>query len=112
MAKLTLQFGDRVVKDVSIGSRGARIGRLPDNAIQIDNPAVSSRHARVFEEGGHFFVEDLGSTNGTFVNEERVTKHTLKSGDTIIIGKHKIVFDQFGYADAAPEEGGADAQDL
>ena len=47
---------------------GVTIGRLPDNAVIIDNPAVSGHHARVFFEGARVVLEDLRSTNGTFVN--------------------------------------------
>jgi pSer/pThr/pTyr-binding forkhead associated (FHA) protein len=72
------------------------IGRLPDNMVIIDNPAVSSHHACVYSDGDQFIVEDLQSTNGTFVNEKRVTRHTLRDGDVVLVGKHQIVFDAMG----------------
>ena len=90
MAKLVLKFEQSVLKEVAIGDRPVTIGRLPDNDIQIDNLAVSSHHARVFKDGNNVVVEDLNSLNGTFVNNQRITKTTLKTGDAILIGKHHI----------------------
>jgi pSer/pThr/pTyr-binding forkhead associated (FHA) protein len=91
MPKLLLQFDGRVLKEVPLG-RQLMIGRVPDNQIVIDNPAVSSRHARVFAEASGFAVEDLQSVNGTFVNDKRVARQTLQDGDQIQIGKHRLTF--------------------
>jgi pSer/pThr/pTyr-binding forkhead associated (FHA) protein len=93
MAKLTLQYEGIVLKDYAVGT-GLTIGRLPDNAVVIDNPAVSGHHARVFEEGGHLVLEDLRSTNGTFVNGRPITRHVLQHDDEVLVGKHSLVFDQ------------------
>ena len=95
MPRLILQFEDRVLKECSIGLM-VTIGRLPDNTIMIDNPAVSSHHACVFRAGDDYVVEDLESTNGTFVNEKRIVRHTLQNGDVLLVGKHTLVFDQRG----------------
>lgn len=103
MAKLILKFEDRVLKDVPVGATGVKIGRLPDNTVMIDNPAVSSHHARVFRDGESFVLEDLQSTNGTFVNDQLVTRHVLKNGDVITVGKHKLVFDAAAGEEAAAE---------
>lgn len=92
MARLILQFEDQVLKECSVGLM-ATIGRLPDNTVVIDNPAVSGHHASVFRDGDAYIVEDLQSTNGTFINEKRVTRHTLQNGDVVLIGKHTLVFD-------------------
>jgi predicted component of type VI protein secretion system len=100
MARLILQFDNRVLKEVGIGA-SATIGRLPDNTLVIDNPAVSSRHARITRDGDQFILEDLQSTNGTYINQARVTRHTLVDGDVAQIGKHKIVFDAAGGDDVA-----------
>lgn len=91
MPKLLLQFDGRVLKEVPLG-RQVMIGRVPDNQVVIDNPAVSSRHARVFADAGGFSVEDLQSVNGTFVNDKRVVRQTLQDGDQIQIGKHRLTF--------------------
>jgi predicted component of type VI protein secretion system len=93
VARLILQFEDRILKECSVGLM-ATIGRLPDNTLVIDNPAVSGHHACVFRDGDACVVEDLQSTNGTFVNEKRVTRRTLQNGDVLVIGKHTLVFDQ------------------
>src|SRR5947199_9958960 len=93
MPKLILQFDDQVLTECAIGLM-ATVGRLPDNTVIIDNPAVSSHHACVFRDGDAYIVEDLQSTNGTFVNEKRVTRRTLQNGDVVLVGKHTLVFDQ------------------
>lgn len=99
MAKLSLMFEDKVVKEVPIGSRPVSIGRSPDNDLPVDNLAVSNHHARVYFEAGRLVVEDLDSLNGTFVNDLRVERATLHDGDSIWIGKHHIKVD--ATADAA-----------
>jgi len=96
MAKLSLMFEKRLVKEVPIGSRAVGIGRSPDNDLPVDNPAVSNHHARVFFEAGRLVVEDLDSLNGTFVNDLRVERATLHDGDSIWIGKHHIKVDASG----------------
>jgi predicted component of type VI protein secretion system len=68
------------------------IGRLPDNALQIDDNSVSSHHAELLVEGNSYRVRDLSSTNGTFVNGEAVTDVVLASGDTLRIGRVESVF--------------------
>src|SRR5262249_51876102 len=104
MPKLTLQCDDRTLNTCVVGQT-ATIGRLGDNTIVIESPAVSGHHARVFRNGESFVVEDLASTNGTFVNGKRVSRHTLTTGDVVRIGKqHKLLFDeQGGDAPAQPE---------
>jgi pSer/pThr/pTyr-binding forkhead associated (FHA) protein len=96
MPRLILQFAEKVLNESSLGVM-TTIGRLPDNTIIIDNPAVSSHHACVFREGDDFFVEDLRSKNGTFVNDTRVAARcALKDGDAIRVGTHTLVFDRAG----------------
>jgi predicted component of type VI protein secretion system len=91
MPKLVLKFGNSVLREVTVGKSEVSIGRSPENAIVIDNPAVSHIHARVFNEEGRLMLEDFGSLNGTFVNGQRVKMVTLKAGDSVGIGKHIIV---------------------
>jgi len=91
MANLTLEFEGLVLNEYVVGPV-LRIGRLPDNTVIIDNPAVSSHHARIIRDGDHFVLEDLQSTNGTFVNETRVTRQALQDGDVVLVGKHRLVF--------------------
>jgi pSer/pThr/pTyr-binding forkhead associated (FHA) protein len=96
MAKLSLMFEDKLVKEVPIGNRPVSIGRSPDNDLPVDNLAVSTYHARVYMEAGRLVVEDLNSLNGTFVNDIRVERATLHDGDSIWIGKHHIKVDASG----------------
>ena len=88
MPKLVLLFEGRVLKETAVSHTAAvTIGRLPDNTIVIDNSAVSSHHVRIAREGPQFVVEDLGSTNGTFVNGARVAALTrLSAGDLLGCG--------------------------
>jgi pSer/pThr/pTyr-binding forkhead associated (FHA) protein len=96
MPKLILMFGDRELSECAVGTQPVTIGRMPDNNLVIDNPAVSGRHARVYREGNHYVLEDLKSTNGTFVNEKPIARHTLLEGDTVLVGKHTLLFTQKG----------------
>lgn len=68
------------------------IGRNPKNDIPIDNLAVSNFHAVVRKVLNAYYIEDLNSTNGTFVNEKKVDKYQLLDGDQVIIGKHSLFF--------------------
>jgi len=118
MSKLILKFEDRILKEVPVGSTAVTIGRLPNNTVAIDNPAVSGQHARVIVAGGQVMVEDLNSRNGTFVNNQAVTKHTLQEGDVIRIGKHTLTYYGIGKGEAMPDTApaaaapGAPVQDL
>jgi pSer/pThr/pTyr-binding forkhead associated (FHA) protein len=107
MPKLILKFDNRQLSECAIGTHPVTIGRLPDNNIVIDNPAVSGRHARVYREGDHYVLEDLKSTNGTFVNDKPIARHTLLDGDSVLVGKHHLLFTQRGGEDhdaPAPKE--------
>lgn len=99
MPRLILKFEDRVLNEYPVGSN-ATIGRLPDNTLIIDNPAVSGHHARVFLDGDRYIVEDLRSKNGTYVNEKHVLRATLQNGDVLLVGKHKLVFDEAADAES------------
>jgi pSer/pThr/pTyr-binding forkhead associated (FHA) protein len=93
MARLILQLEGTVLNKYDMGMM-VTIGRLPDNSVMIDNPAVSSHHALVFRDGEQVVVEDLQSTNGTFVNGLRVSRQVLQHGDVVMVGKHQLVLDQ------------------
>jgi FOG: FHA domain len=79
------------------------IGRVEDNGLRLDDGSVSSHHAEIVNEGGVFKVRDLGSTNGTFVNESQVTEAKLKGSDVIRFGSVVCRFE----ADAASAGGAA-----
>ena len=67
-------------------------GRYPESDIFLDDVTVSRRHAEIRREDGHFFVKDLGSLNGTYVNLQRVEEAELADGDEVQIGKFKLTF--------------------
>jgi predicted component of type VI protein secretion system len=90
MAKLILKYEAAVLKEVDVGAQPISIGRAPDNDLHVDNLAVSSHHARIFNDSGKLVVEDMNSLNGTFVNSQRITRATLKPGDVVTVGKHSI----------------------
>jgi pSer/pThr/pTyr-binding forkhead associated (FHA) protein len=75
------------------------LGRRPYNDIVIDNLAVSGEHAVMQMAGADVFLEDLNSTNGTYVNGKAIKKQQLQGGDTVEIGKYKIKFVHDGAAD-------------
>jgi len=68
------------------------IGRLPDNDVRIDNPAVSGHHSLIINILNDSFLEDLNSTNGTYVNGKLIKKHALQHGDVITVGHHQLRF--------------------
>lgn len=109
MPKLVLKFENAVLRETSVGPQEVSIGRSPDNAIVIDNPAISHYHARVFSEQGRLMLEDFGSLNGTFVNGQRVKMVTLKPGDAIGVGKHTILVTD-SHDPAAPASGHGSAR--
>lgn len=92
MPVLKLCFGDAVLKELALGEGVTTVGRSPQSDIFIDNVAVSFQHARVFSHGGVYYVQDLGSLNGTFLNGVRITEAQLTYGDVITVGKHTVRF--------------------
>jgi pSer/pThr/pTyr-binding forkhead associated (FHA) protein len=92
MAKLILTFNKQVIREYSFDKDGITIGRNEENSIVIDNLAVSGFHARIDKAGSEYILTDLQSTNGTFVNDQKVSSHKLVHGDNIVIGKHVILF--------------------
>jgi len=75
------------------------IGRLPDNDVRIDNPTISGHHSLIINILNDSFLEDLNSTNGTYVNGKLIKKHALQHGDVVTVGKH-----QLRYVDSDNEE--------
>ena len=97
MTKLHLKFADKVLKEIVLPQGVVTIGRRPDNLVHLDNPGVSGHHARISWENDHYVVEDMNSTNGTYLNSQPVRKAELKDGDVILVGKHSLEFrDRFG----------------
>jgi pSer/pThr/pTyr-binding forkhead associated (FHA) protein len=92
MPKMIVSIDGVVIKEVQLTKDRTTIGRRPYNDIVIDNLAVSGEHAAILMQGGDVYIEDLGSTNGTFINGKAVKKQQLENNDTIEVGKYKIKF--------------------
>lgn len=92
MAKLVLSVNGEIMREVPLSKERMTLGRNPQNDIVIDNIAVSTEHAVIVTLLNDSFLEDLGSTNGTFVNGQPVKKHFLQNGDTIELGKYRLKF--------------------
>ena len=101
MAKLVLSLDGVVIKEVQLTKDKTTLGRRPYNDIVIDNLAVSGEHAFLQMVGTDFYIEDLNSTNGTYINGKAVKKQQLRAEDVIEVGKYKIRFllDDFGAHD-------------
>jgi len=92
MARLLLSLDGQVLAEYNMNKERYTIGRLPDNDIRIDNPAVSGHHSLIINILNDSFLEDLNSTNGTYVNGKLVKKHALQHGDVITCGHHQLRF--------------------
>ncbi|HWJ06002.1 MAG TPA: FHA domain-containing protein [Steroidobacteraceae bacterium] len=92
MARLVLHLDGQTLAEYNMSKERYTVGRLPDNDIRIDNPAVSGHHALVINILNDSFLEDLNSTNGTYVNGKIIKKHALQHGDVITIGHHALRF--------------------
>ena len=92
MGKLVVTLDGVVIKDVQITKDKTTLGRRPYNDIVIDNLAVSGEHAVLQMAGNDVFIEDLNSTNGTYINGKAVKKQMLAHNDTVEIGKYKIKY--------------------
>jgi len=92
MARLILSLDGQVLAEYNMSKERYTLGRLPDNDVRIDNAAVSGHHALIINILNDSFLEDLNSTNGTYVNGKLIKKHALQHGDVITIGHHHLRF--------------------
>ncbi len=92
MPKMIVSIDGVVIKEVQLTKDRTTLGRRPYNDIVIDNLAVSGEHAVMQMSGMDVFLEDLNSTNGTYVNGKAIKKQQLQNGDAVEIGKYKIKF--------------------
>jgi pSer/pThr/pTyr-binding forkhead associated (FHA) protein len=92
MARLMLSLDGQVLAEYNMNKERYTIGRLPDNDIRIDNPAVSGHHSLIINILNDSFLEDLNSTNGTYVNGKLIKKHAMQHGDVITVGHHQLRF--------------------
>ncbi|HNT38385.1 MAG TPA: FHA domain-containing protein [Rubrivivax sp.] len=92
MGKLVVSLDGVVIKEVQITKDKTTLGRRPYNDIVIDNLAVSGEHAVLQMVGADVFIEDLNSTNGTYINGKAIKKQLLTHNDTVEVGKYKIKY--------------------
>jgi pSer/pThr/pTyr-binding forkhead associated (FHA) protein len=92
MGKLVVSLDNVVIKEVPITKDRTTLGRRPYNDIVIDNLAVSGEHAVMLAVGNDVFIEDLNSTNGTYINGKAVKKQLMQHNDTVEIGKYRIKY--------------------
>ena len=92
MPKMIVSLDGVVIKEVQLSKDRTSLGRRPYNDIVIDNLAISGEHAVLQMSGNEVYVEDLNSTNGTYVNGKTVKKQLLQNGDFVEIGKYRIQY--------------------
>ncbi|MES2606953.1 MAG: FHA domain-containing protein [Pseudomonadota bacterium] len=92
MPKMIVSIDGVVIKEVQLTKDRTTLGRRPYNDVVIDNLAISGEHAVFQMAGSDVFIEDLNSTNGTYVNGKAAKKQQLHNGDTVEVGKYKIKF--------------------
>ncbi len=92
MPKMIVSIDGVVIKEVQLTKDRTTLGRRPYNDVVIDNLAISGEHAVFQMAGNDVFIEDLNSTNGTYVNGKAAKKQQLQNGDTVEVGKYKIKF--------------------
>ncbi|WP_332814846.1 FHA domain-containing protein [Ramlibacter sp.] len=92
MPKMIVSIDGVVIKEVQLTKDRTTLGRRPYNDIVIDNLAVSGEHAVLQLVGNEVHLEDLNSTNGTYINGKAVKKQLLQNNDTVEIGKYKIKY--------------------
>jgi predicted component of type VI protein secretion system len=104
MARLLLSLDGQILAEYNMNKERYTIGRLPDNDIRIDNPAVSGHHSLIINILNDSFLEDLNSTNGTYVNGKLIKKHAMQHGDVITVGHHQLRFVDSQDSDAEQDE--------
>jgi pSer/pThr/pTyr-binding forkhead associated (FHA) protein len=92
MYKLAIVHKGKVEKNIRLTAGTMIIGRKPECNIQLDEKMVSGQHAEITINADEIQLKDLGSTNGTMVNGQEVTKTALKTGDQVTIGNYKLIF--------------------
>lgn len=105
MARMILSLDGQTLAEYNMTKERYTIGRLPDNDIRVDNAAVSGHHSLIINILNDSFLEDLNSTNGTYVNGKLIKKHALRHGDVITAGHHQLRYvDDQGDVAASEDE--------
>jgi FHA domain len=84
--------GGRVGESFPLSGERMTIGRRPDSDVFLDDVTVSRDHALLVRRGSDFYLDDLGSLNGTYVNRHRIESHRLEDGDELQVGKFKLTY--------------------
>ena len=96
---LEVYFNGVLKNSVQIQTDLISIGRTADNDVVIDNMGVSNHHAIISKKDNLFFIEDLNSTNGTFLNSQKISsQQRISTQDSIIIGKHTLKFSEWSHS--------------
>jgi pSer/pThr/pTyr-binding forkhead associated (FHA) protein len=90
MAKLVVLTAGMTGRTHELKADKTTVGRLEDNTFQIAEPSVSSHHCEVLLQGSEVLVRDLNSTNGTFINGEKISESILKPGQTLRLGQIEL----------------------
>jgi pSer/pThr/pTyr-binding forkhead associated (FHA) protein len=92
VASLVVRSGPQAGDRFDLHGRVTRLGRHPDSEISLDDISVSRRHAEIECQESEYVLRDMGSMNGTYVNQRRVDSVVLAQGDEILIGRFRLIF--------------------
>ena len=104
MLTIRLRFKNSEIKTIETDKGEITIGRNPGNDIHIDNLGVSKQHAKISKQDSAYVIEDLNSTNGTFINNKRIAKAILNDSDEVHIGKHSLKISVQPQSKASPDQ--------
>jgi pSer/pThr/pTyr-binding forkhead associated (FHA) protein len=102
MAKLVIQNQGMTGRAHELNVDRTTVGRVEDNTFQIADPSVSSHHCEVHLRGNEIFIRDLNSTNGTFINNDKITESVLKPGQALRLGQVELKLEAEGAVPASP----------
>ncbi len=109
MAKLVIQNQGMTGRACELHTDRTTIGRVEDNTFQIADPSVSSHHCEVHLRGSDIFIRDLNSTNGTFIDGNKIEESVLKPGEILRLGQVELKLEAEGAAATAPAPGSTPA---
>ena len=116
MAMVSVVFNGQIIGEFPLDKPAVVVGRDAGCDIQIDNLGISRTHCQFIRRGSQYLVQDMNSSNGTYVNGQKIGEHYLNDGDQILVGKHTLIYQPFrtvasagppappaSYADAAAD---------
>ena len=109
MAKLVIQNQGMTGRACELHTDRTTVGRVEDNTFQIADPSVSSHHCEVHLRGSDIFIRDLNSTNGSFINGNKIEESVLKPGEVLRLGQVELKLEVEGAAATAPASGSTPA---